>query len=174
MRIDGGQPEGFVSHADQLDARASTVVLCKVVGDALERHYPGWMWAIQPDELGGILSIMALRLSGEWGYVFKLADLQGDAKVAVQKVMRGGGEILERFGVPRGTYRYADWAATRKDIAGMAIADLNDKSAATRRYQRDAALSTAMQQGTVKLLVRDSIGPAGARRDYALKREDTP
>lgn len=172
MRIDGGRPEGFVSRADDLDAAASTVLLCKQMGDALEKNYPGWMWAIQPDEIGGILAIMALRLSGEWGYVYRLSELEGDAKVVVQKAMRGGGEILERFGVPRGTYRYDDWAATRKDIAGMAIADLADKSREVRRYQRDAALTTALNQGTVKLIVRDSIGPGGPRRDYALRREE--
>lgn len=164
------QPD-YVTSADDLQARGTTILLCKQIGDTLERHYPGWMWAVQPDERGGILSIRALRLSGEWGYVFKLADLQGDAKVAMQKVMLGGGEILERFGVPRGTYRYQDWKDTRKDVAGMAVMDIADKSAAVRRYQRDSALTTALQTGAVKLVVVDSVGPDGPRRDYALKKE---
>ena len=174
MRIDGGEPEGFVSDPNELEVSGITVLICKQIGDTLEKHYPGWLWAIQPDEFGGVLSIRAMRLSGEWGYVFRLADLQGDAKVVKQLVIRGGGEILERFGVPRGTYRYQDWKGTTKDIAGMALADISDRPLAQRRLQRDAALTTALQNGTVKLLVRDSVGPDGPRRDIALRREETP
>lgn len=165
----------YVSNADDLDNRATTIVLCKNIGDTLERHYPGWLWAIQPDETGGILAIRALRLSGEWGYVFRLADLQGDSKVVAADVMRAGGEILERFGVPRGTYRYEDWARTTKDIAGLAMPDLSDKHAKVRRHQRDAALTNALQFGTAKLVIRETTDRDGTvRRDYALKREDAP
>lgn len=157
--------DDYVKRPEELEQRASTVLLVKHVGDELEKRYPGWLWALIPDETGGILDILSLRLSGEWGYRMRLADIQGDPKVAMPAVMRAGGEILERFGVPRGTYRYDDWATAPKDFAGMARADITDKSRAAQRHQRDAALSSALRLGQAKLIVADD----GETRHYGLE-----
>lgn len=150
-----GSPEGYVGTPDQLKCSAATILLVKGIGDALERHYPGWGWAIQPNERGGVLNIRALRLSGEWGYVLLLRKIQDDPRHT--EAIRAAGEILERFRVPRGMYRYEDWKATRKDIAGLAHADISDKAAKVQRTQRDAALTNAVRNGSVKIDVTDTV-----------------
>ena len=154
--MDGGQPEGFVQRPDDLQCKATTVLLVKGIGDAPEKRFPGWLWAIQPNERGGVLNIRALRLSGEWGYMLLLSELQNDP--TYMKAVRAAGEILERFRVPRGCYSYAQWAAAPKDIAGMAHADVTDKATKVQRTQRDLALTNAVQNGSVRITYEDSAG----------------
>lgn len=153
----------YVQTAEQLGG-ANAVLLAKMAGDLLNRHYPGWLWAIQIDEDGGVLSILNLRLSGEWGYRFRLSEISGDAKVAVHQFKMAAGEILERFRVPRGTYRYEDWLDAPK-FAGMAMPDIGDKTTRTQRVERDGRLSRALQFGTAKLRVTDQPG----RRDVEIR-----
>ena len=159
----------YVSTAAELNCRASTVLLVKRMADLLERHYPGWMWCVQPDETGGVINLFSMRLSGEWGYRFRIMDIQGDPKVCDPKIVAAGGEILERFWVPRGIYRYDDWKDAPKDIAGLARADISDKKASTRRFQRDEALSNALQNGMAKLRVTDTPTSTGIYRELALQ-----
>ena len=153
----------YLQHPDQIRGGAAITVLCKQIGDTLETHYPGWLWLVVPDVEGGVLSILSLRLSGEWGYRFRTADISGDAKVASQQIVRAAGEILERFRVPRGTYRYDAWVDAPK-FAGMCVPGLNDKPGLTRRRNRDAMLSRALQFGTANLRVRDVQMTDGSRR----------
>ena len=154
--MDGGQPEGYVRTAEQLQCSAATILLVKGIGDALERHYPGWAWAVQPDERGGVLNIFSLRLSGEWGYRFLLRDVQDDPTHA--REIMAGGEIQVRFGVPRSGYSYEVWKLTRKDIAGLARADVTDKAAKVQRTQRDEALTNAVRNGSVRIKYEDTVG----------------
>lgn len=162
----------YVATSAELGCRASTVILVKRMADLLEKHYPGWMWCVQPDEAGGVVNLFSMRLSMEWGWRFRTMDIQGDPKVTDPLIMRAGGEILERFGVPRGLYRYEDWQQTTKDIAGVARADISDKAAATRRMQRDLALSNAIRSGLVTVMKRDTPTPTGIHRELALKFGD--
>lgn len=159
----------YVSTAASLGCRASTVLLVKRMADLLEKHYPGWLWCIQPDERGGVINVFSLRLSGEWGYRFRTMDIQGDPKVADPKIRNAGGEILERFRVPRGVYRYDDWKGAPKDIAGLARADISDKKASTQRFQRDQALTSAIQSGLAKLRVTDTPTENGVYRELDLQ-----
>lgn len=166
--------DDYIQHPDQIQGGAALTVLCKAIGDRLQRHYPGWLWVIAPEKDGGVLSIFSLRLSGEWGYRFRLTGppgkdlLSDDAKVAGQQVMRAAGEILERFHVPRGTYRYQDWRDAPK-FAGMAKPDLSDKPLFTRKADRDAMLSRALQFGTAGLRVTDVPTETGTRRHVHLE-----
>jgi hypothetical protein len=127
------------------------------------------MWCVQPDERGGVINLFSMRLSGEWGYRFRTMDIQGDPKVCDPKIVAAGGEILERFRVPRGTYRYEDWQEAPKDIAGMARADILDKKPGVRRLQRDMSLTDALHNGMAKLMVRDQKTATGTHRELALK-----
>jgi hypothetical protein len=159
----------YVTSTDDLNCRASTVLLVKRMADLLERHYPGWMWCVQPDDVGGVINLFSMRLSGEWGYRFRILDIQGDPKVCDRVIVAAGGEILERFYVPRGTYRYEDWKQSPKDIAGIARADITDKPKGTQRFQRDEALSNALQHGMAKLRVRDTPTATGVYRELGLQ-----
>jgi hypothetical protein len=163
----------YVSEASDLQCSASLVLLVKRMADLLERHYPGWMWCVQPDERGGVVNLFSLRLSGEWGYRFRIMDIQGDPKVCDPKIVRAGGEILERFRVPRGTYKYSDWKQAPKDIAGLARADISDKKASVRRLQRDLSLTDALRFGTAKLLMRQRAEHGQTYRELALKIGDS-
>lgn len=159
----------YVSTPTDLDCRASTVLLVKRMADLLEKHYPGWLWCVQPDDVGGVINVFSMRLSGEWGYRFRIMDIQGDPKVADPKFIAAGGEILERFKVPRGTYRYEDWRDAPKDIAGLARADISDKKKSTQRFQRDEALSNAIRSGLAKIRVTDTPSATGTYRELELQ-----
>lgn len=167
--------DDYVSSPDQFtEGDANLTVLCKNIGDTLERHYPGWLWAIMPEAKGGgVLSIISLRLSGEYGYRFYMNELQGDPKPAMQKVMRGAGEILERFGVPRGMYRYEDWVNSPRYLA-MPVPDLSDKPHLLRKKFRDEALTKALKFGTVGLRVRDVTAGGQTTRHLDLRVNHGP
>jgi hypothetical protein len=77
------------------------VALATRVGEALNRHYPGHLWAvhINDERLGGVLVIRNLAVSFLYGYVLKLQDVYADP--SLRCVMRAGGEILERAKMKR-------------------------------------------------------------------------
>jgi len=93
-----------------INKHASLVILCKDIGDTLNTTYPGWMWAIAIyDEHHGAISIKNLMLSNKYGYVVHTDTVLNHRDVVRAGIM-GGGEILERFGQPRGR-RLDDWEA---------------------------------------------------------------
>jgi hypothetical protein len=159
----------FVFDLSDLKCNASTILLVKRAADLLEKHYPGWAWAVQPDERGGVMNVFSLKLSGEWGWRFLLKDIQGDPKVADRRIVSAGGEILERFGVPRSGYRYESWKGTVKDISGVARADITDKSRSVQRRQRDQALTDALNNGMARLKVKDTPTETGVYREIAIQ-----
>lgn len=78
-------------------------ILAKQAADMLNKHYPGHLWAVNvnSDEKGGIMVIKNFSVSFRYGYTLHLTKLDVDMK----KVMRAGGEILERAKMHRGTGR---------------------------------------------------------------------
>jgi len=78
------------------------VLLAKRCAEALNRHYPGHLWAvhINDEALGGVLVIRNLAVSFRYGYVLKLDRVYNDPNLTC--VMRAGGEILERARMSRG------------------------------------------------------------------------
>lgn len=81
----------------QANIGATAEVQSKNAADMLHKHYPGYLWGVNVDPQGGIMTVMNLTLSGEWGFIIKLAKLDPEYRA----VMRGGGEILERFRLSR-------------------------------------------------------------------------
>jgi len=71
---------------------------CMRAGEMLERHYPGWAWAVNIS--GGVMNVHSLKLSGTWGFRIKLKNLDPE----YHKVLLAGGEVLERYGKRRGRY----------------------------------------------------------------------
>lgn len=76
-------------------------ILAKRAADMLNRHYPGHLWAVNvnSDEKGGVMVIKNFSVSYRYGYTLHLSKLDVDLK----KVMRAGGEILERARMRRGS-----------------------------------------------------------------------
>jgi hypothetical protein len=161
VRDRGAEPEGYTTSVAALRCRASTVLLVKRCGDILETNFPGWAWAISPDERGGVITIRSMRLDARYGYLLHIAKIQDD--VQLKAVLRAGGELLERAGVPRGKYKYEAWAAARRNM-GLVAFDVADKDARFRRRYRDEAFTAAVKSGKVKVRVVDRKTDAGTQR----------
>lgn len=78
--------------------------LCIAVGEDLARHYPGHPWCVGCDLLAGYIVIDLGYTKPEairnMAYLLHPQTLMSPG--AQHKVMQAGGELLERFGLPRG------------------------------------------------------------------------
>lgn len=156
----------FVQSADELVLRDNLVVLVKGAADTLERHYPGWLWCIRPDEGGGIVDLFALRISGRLGYTLHTRRLQEDPDYRC--VIRAGGEILERFGFRRGPFSHDQWYRQRQHL-GQFQPDVADLPRGVRRAMRTDSIKTALRTGFAAISTDPRIGAALAARE-AMKR----
>lgn len=74
------------------------VALCKRIFRVLDAHYPGHPWSIEVDFGQGMAKVSIPPLLGfNWGYLIRLDELDRAA------IIKAGGEILERFRIPRST-----------------------------------------------------------------------
>lgn len=162
-------PDGIVTTPQALQCRAATVLLVKEAADRLEREYPGWLWAIRPDERGGVIHIFSLRLSGKYGYLLHTKAVQNDPQL--QAVVRAGGEILERFGQKRGAYNYQNWQAAKRYLGGVAM-DISDKDKRVQRRYRDERFTALVRQGAIELKAVDTPTTSGTRREIFLRPTD--
>lgn len=83
----------------------------KWTGDLLERNYPGHPWHVEVvmNKTGGLIKI---RLNGimpgdRW-YVCQLRDVISDPG-GRRTVLRGAGELLERYRIPRTGFNLTEW-----------------------------------------------------------------
>lgn len=79
---------------------ANEEILAKNAADLLNKHYPNHLWAVFVDSEGGILVIKNFSVSYRYGYVLHIAKLDPELK----RVVRAGGEILERARMKRGSW----------------------------------------------------------------------
>lgn len=71
------------------------------VGEELNKHYPGHLWAVSWQ--GGVLVVKNLAISSHYGFQINYSDsfsASDLAKIAVT----AGGELLERAGMERGKW----------------------------------------------------------------------
>lgn len=160
-----GDPEGIVLAPDELSATASTVILCKDIADVLERQYPGWMWAVSPDERGGVIDIRSMRCSGQVGYTIHTAKVQEDPQR--KRAVEAGGQILERFGFERRPYDPQRYAAAQKR-AFFQTPDVSDMSRRAQRDFRTRSIKTGMANGRARIITDTDI--ARARRELQAGR----
>jgi hypothetical protein len=79
-----------------MKAVPAEITMCKGIGRLLEFHYPGHPWAVEVNMKQGYAKVSIPDLLGpNWGYVILLSDMSD------QMVVKAGGEILERFKIPR-------------------------------------------------------------------------
>lgn len=152
-----GDPEGFVFDPEALRCSASLVLLVKGAADALERQYPNWLWAISPDERGGVVNIISMRLSGKWGYTLKVETMQTD--IHHRRVIRAGGELLERFGFSARGYDREAWRHKERAL-GQLGADVSDLSRAKQRDFRTHQIKTGVATGHAKIITDPNVGRA--------------
>jgi predicted enzyme related to lactoylglutathione lyase len=84
--------------------------------ELLQKHYPGYIWAVNvnSEKTGGVMTIKNFSVSYQWGMILHLDKL--DAKL--KKVVRAGGELLERGRMARGL---------RKDLKAAHVDGIPDK-----------------------------------------------
>lgn len=83
-----------VTDKDKLLAAAAAEKLCA--------HYPNYRWAVSASHATGLLVIKNFDLSYKFGYRLRIRkDLDNDP--TLKRVVTAGGEILERFGLVRGS-----------------------------------------------------------------------
>lgn len=100
-----------------IDTSANDMLLAKEVADTLHRHYPGHLWAVSAEGRTGLVTIRNLMLSGQWGYILKIPLIFSASEFAA-KVVRAGGEILERYQLSRGRLNESQYAGLQTNFAG--------------------------------------------------------
>jgi len=150
IRDAGAQPEGEVHHPDLLvGLSASLHLLAKDVADALIKRWPGFLWAVQPDQRGQIINVFCLNFSGEWGYTIRVTDIQDDPKR--KEAIRAGGEILRRFGYTLDRFDAQAANHVPRDFKGEGIPDISDMPASRKKLR--AELDAAHAAGRTRELV---------------------
>lgn len=91
------------------------------IAEVLHRHYPGHLWAVHASAETGIATIHNLRLSGRWGFVIRLQELNHDRMLKM--VVRAGGELLERWRLSRGPLRESEIEGRGENLRGELIGD---------------------------------------------------
>jgi hypothetical protein len=148
---------GVIDNVECMAASANLLNLVKGAGDTLERHYPGWLWQIRPNEHGGIIDIFSLKLSGRLAYTLHIPTVQEDEDFRC--IVRAGGELLERFGFRRVGYSYDEWRR-REMVLGQFIPNAEDLPAAARRSMHTESLKQAISTGHARVAVNPCIGAA--------------
>lgn len=140
---------------------ASLGLLAKDIAQVLLRNYGiEWRWVIQPDQMGGVITIFASKISMKYGYIIKIADIENDPHR--KEAIKGGGEILERFGMPRGKFHPDLMARLRYGLDFQPKPDILDSDSGLLRKQRDKDLTKAMQDGTAQLETKDVVEEDGS------------
>lgn len=104
--------------------KAADFEMTKRIGQTLAQHYPKICWGVRVDHAQGIAMVQIPELMGATGqYVLKLADLASDP--GLKAVVRAGGEILERFRLPRGRLK-VDEGAYRLALQNKRVRSAND------------------------------------------------
>lgn len=103
---------------DNPQLAANDLVTAKQTAELLHKHYPGHAWAVSCEE--GVVEVRNLALSGEWGFrLFRDQAFSGSEYD--KKVMRAGGEILERYKLRRGMVNQDHLQELQTDFSGRTL-----------------------------------------------------
>lgn len=86
------------------ETRMADQDVCIAVGQDLTQTYPGYFWNVGCDHFAGVVNV-SLAIPGESGnttkgFLLHLSSILGPG--GQKKVRVAGGELLERWGLPRG------------------------------------------------------------------------
>jgi hypothetical protein len=93
-----------------------------MAGEALQKHYPGYWWAVQADEKTGMCDIRCMQLSGAYGYRLHFKKIFSPTQFQ-KRVMQAGGEILERYRQSRKGFHLDQYMNLPTDRFGRLIGD---------------------------------------------------
>lgn len=101
--VPSGDPSEHDPHAQW------NLMVSKAIFRVLLSAYPGHFWEVVVDREKGIATITIPLLLGNWKYLFKLSE-----DIQPADIIRAGGEILERFNIPRSPLNIADFINAKK------------------------------------------------------------
>lgn len=91
---------------------AKDLALTKRIADVLERHYPGHPWMVQVSHVQGVAYIkLPILMKRNQAYILHIDRMAMDP--SLRCVMRAGGELLEKYQVPRTTFLLDHFLAAR-------------------------------------------------------------
>ena len=94
--------------------------MAKEMSDILHEAYPRHLWAVTCEGDKGIATVRNMALSGEWGFVLKLSEIY-TASDWKKKIVRAGGELLERFCLARCEGNQDAIAGLKNDFSGQSF-----------------------------------------------------
>lgn len=152
MKKDRSLSDELVVHPRQLKIHASLAILAKDIATILEKNFPGWAWAIEPDQEGMIINIKNLHLHDEWGYTIRTAEIHNDPKRRL--AYTAGREILQRFGLEaRGIgQQAATLAMLPRDASNRVVPNPERIWDAMTRQQKEKAKVTEQAQKIQKMV----------------------
>lgn len=92
---------------------AAELALARELAELLDKHFPGYLWAVNVTLHGGMATVQSLALSGEWGCYVPLARILNDPQR--KYLIQCGGELLERYRVHRGRMDAEQVAGLHRD-----------------------------------------------------------
>ncbi len=118
--------------AEFYGARSMEEVACMVadqqisnmVGVELSRQYPGHGWNVLANTAQGVVTVYNRHLSGQYGWILKVSEIDTDAGAFRKQMMRLGGELLRRFSVNQDTLNETEIIELQRDFAGKTKVDL--------------------------------------------------
>lgn len=149
------EPQGLTDDPSKIyGVNASTMIILKDCADLLSRLMPGFHWAVQPDQNGGIINVFCLNFSSRWGYRIKLEHIQNDPHR--REIIKAGREILERFGWHGTKYDPAQMATILRDNRGEAIPNVSGLK--QNRQTRKALIQRAILEGRAGVVQDATMG----------------
>ena len=91
------------------------------MADTLHKHYPNYRWAVFVSGEQGIAKVYNLDLTGQHAWVLHL-DVMFSATDWDRRILRAGGEILERYRLARTRFDLDRWMSLPTDFAGRIVA----------------------------------------------------
>ncbi len=106
-------PDGLNEEGEAADPRHLWhAAIAKRVGEHLEIHYPGHPWRVECPVGQGIVRIQLPIFMRRYWMVIKLHELDTDP--GLRSITRAGGEILERYQLPRASFDLCNFLALKK------------------------------------------------------------
>lgn len=110
-------PLGDVEASGQIDRfKAADDKLCRDIWAVLQHHYPGHPWHVAASSKQGMVQIFLPTFS-TWSYNIRMADMTADP--GFRLVIKGAGEMLERYQLPRAGFSISQYVAAQLKFRPM-------------------------------------------------------
>lgn len=120
--LDAMQPGAIFVDSSRLargGALPNDFILSRRILEVLQRHYPGHRWVVEVKTDQGVAFIRNFFADPRRGFVIHLSRCE-NANDVVREAMRAGGELLERYGIKRQSFREELYEGIwRKDVPGV-------------------------------------------------------